>query len=176
MIDAVDLEAATGGDPVPADPPPSTREYRPPSKEATEFAEAIDIGEDLIADAEFELPQVPAELEGDASNELVKVPPLTPHNVLMWHWRCMNDKSEAAGVRSTSSQILAKVIFDPMLEAKRLRAARELKAALEAEQESTASQGSGVVFVEIPRNGSEAPGRGPQPRAPAESIVDAELV
>lgn len=142
----------------------------PPRSESAKGAEALKVEEEMVVDADaFTVEEsVTVDIDGD-------LPALSVRSFLNLCWRRANEERTDA---ARWARLLAPVLLTPTIRAQERREAvldLQRQRALEAEQESTVSRGSGVVFVEIPRNGSEAPGHGPQSAAD-ESIMDAEVV
>lgn len=135
-----------------------------PSPAAASAAEVIGVDVDLVQDADDAMPRSPSGLAE-----------ITVANGLLFHWRMMHDDSAPAMLRATSSQIMAKVQFQPMMDAmarrEDARAKRELAALERAE---TVSQDEGAAIIELPVNDTEAPGRAPRPVETG--VLDAEVV
>jgi hypothetical protein len=112
-----------------------------------------------------EPPAVPA-IERECEAAVGHIP--SKREFLAWCWETAKDAEHKSG--PTCTKILAEVLVGPDVQAQRLRVAQQV------EREADASKGDdGPVLVELPRNGTEAPGHEPRPASRALVIeVDAE--
>lgn len=150
--------------PIPASPPVEV------SPETEEAAEAMGVDVDLVVQTDAFVESDLAVVDKDGLGKL------TTRSYLQLVWERAKDPSRTDAARWAS--LLAPVMFGPTLRAQERRdavMAMTERKKLEAEQESKVTQGGGLVILEIPRNGSEAPGRGPKPAPAQESIIDAEV-
>lgn len=142
----------------------------PPTEDARLAGAVLGVDADLVASADAAMPVV--------VTEDVSVPPMTVHNVLAFCWKTMHDSKAPGGLRSTCTQVVAKVTFEPLTRAQRLRDEAQLRRQLAAESAGDGDlvvpvvDGGSRFTVVLPSNGSEAPGRGPQ----EPEILEAEVI
>lgn len=112
---------------------------------------------------------------GTAEEREDDLPPLTMRNWMIHIWRTARDRNHKAS--ADCNKMLGKIMLGPTIDAQE-RQMRRLAAEAERSQDLAASASgraaSPAVIIEIPRNGSEAPGHGPQPMEG--SVLEAEVV
>ena len=118
---------------------------------------AVDPDLVLDADRDLELP----------SHALTRVdepdlPPLTIANVLALIWRTANDRTHPAC--PAAQRKIAEIAVAPLVRAQAQRermGARTAKGAIDVEASELGASGSRPVFIRMPKNDTEARGRGP---------------
>jgi hypothetical protein len=131
--------------------------YPPPARAAPDAVLAVD--PDLVVDADRDL-ALP-------SHALTRVdgpnlPPLTVANVLLLIWQTANDPSHPAC--SAAMRKIGEIAVAPVLRAQAQRekvGKRGPKGAIDVEASELGASGSRPVFIRMPKNDTEARGRGP---------------